>query len=119
MLALGGETPGRVGKGFRGNLAIVKELILYHKGSRNKPLGVSALIGEINGKSFGLNKYITVNDVDNAWYYGEILMSNVKMTRADAINKLKEAKELMDIEMMTREEFNKLKEELTPIIKGN
>ncbi len=41
------------------------------------------------------------------------------MTRADAINKLKEAKELMDIEMMTREEFNKLKEELTPIIKGN
>ena len=41
------------------------------------------------------------------------------MTRADAINKLKEAKELMDIEMMTREELNKLKEELTPIIKGN
>ena len=41
------------------------------------------------------------------------------MTRADAINKLKEAKELMDIEMMTREEFNKLKEELTQIIKGN
>ena len=66
-----------------------------------------------------MNKYITVNDLDNAWSYGEILMSNVKMTRADAINKLKEAKELMDIEMMTREEFDKLKEVLGPIIKGN
>ena len=37
-----------------------------------------------------MNKYITVNDLDNAWSYGEILMSNVKMTREDAINKLKE-----------------------------
>ena len=46
-------------------------------------------------------------------------MSNVKMTRDDAINKLKEAKELMDIEMITRDEFNKLKDELAPIIKGN
>ena len=36
-----------------------------------------------------------------------------------AIKKLKEAKELMDIEIITREEFNKLKEELAPIIKGN
>jgi len=66
-----------------------------------------------------MNKYITVNDLDNAWSYGEILMSNVKMTREDAINKLKEAKELLDIEMMTRKEFDKLKEELGPIIKGS
>mgnify|MGYP001364379557 FL=1 len=119
MLAMGGETPSRVGTNLKGDFAIISELILYHKGSRKKPLKVFAIVGEINGRAFGMNKYITVNDLDNAWSYGEILMSNVKMTRADAINKLKEAKELMDIEMMTREEFDKLKEELGPIIKGS
>jgi len=119
MLAMGGETPTRVGTNLKGDFAIVKELILYHKGSRKKPLKVIAIIGEINGRAFGMNKYITVNDLDNAWSYGEILMSNVKMTREDAINKLKEAKELLDIEMMTRKEFDKLKEELGPIIKGS
>ncbi len=39
------------------------------------------------------------------------------MTRAEAIAKLKEAKERLDLEMMTQEEYDKLKKELTPIIK--
>ncbi|MCA0933104.1 hypothetical protein LCM02_11620 [Lutimonas saemankumensis] len=37
--------------------------------------------------------------------------------RQEAIAKLKEAKDLVDLEMMSKEEFNSLKEELTPIIK--
>lgn len=78
----------RVGTGLKGDMALIVELILYHKGNRKKPLKVSAIIGEINGKAFG-------------------------------INKLKEAKDLMDIEMMTRDEFDKLKEESAPIIKGD
>ena len=41
------------------------------------------------------------------------------ISRDEAIKKLKEAKDLLDIEMMTREEFDKLKEELRPIIKGS
>ena len=41
------------------------------------------------------------------------------ISRDEAIKKLKEAKDLLDIEMMTREEFDKLKEELVPIIKGS
>lgn len=39
-----------------------------------------------------------------------------KMTREEAIAKLKEAKELMDIEMISKEEFDALKKELAPII---
>jgi hypothetical protein len=78
----------RVGTGLKGDMALIVELILYHKGNRKKPLKVSAIIREINGKAFG-------------------------------INKLKEANDLMDIEMMTRDEFDKLKEESAPIIKGD
>lgn len=40
------------------------------------------------------------------------------MSREEAIAKLKEGKDLMDMEMMSAEEFEALKEELTPLIKG-
>ena len=41
------------------------------------------------------------------------------MTRAEAIAKLKEAKDLMELDMMSQEEFDALRTELTPIIRGN
>ena len=75
------------------------------------------VLGEINGRAFGVNKYLSVMDSELAIESGEILLKNRKMTREEAIEKLKEAKGLMEIEMMTKEEFDQLKEELTPIIK--
>lgn len=47
---------------------------------------------------------------------GEIKLIGAKMTRAEAIEKLKKQKELLDLEIITQEEYNKLKEELAPII---
>ena len=38
------------------------------------------------------------------------------MTREQAIAKLKEAKDLVDLGMMSKEEYEKLKVELTPLI---
>jgi hypothetical protein len=38
------------------------------------------------------------------------------MSREQAIAKLKEAKDLVDLGMMSKEDFEKLKVELTPII---
>jgi hypothetical protein len=74
------------------------------------------VLGEINGRAFGINKYLSVMDSELALESREILLKNRKMTREEAISKLKEAKELMEIEMMSKEEFNKLKKELAPII---
>ena len=74
------------------------------------------VLGEINGRAFGINKYLSVMDTELAIESGEILLKNRKMTRDEAIAKLKEAKELMEIDMMTKEEFEELKKELTPII---
>ena len=75
------------------------------------------VLGEINGRAFGANKYMSVMDAELALESGEILLLNRKMTRDEAIAKLREAKELMDIEMMSKEEFEQLKKELAPIIK--
>jgi len=74
------------------------------------------VLGEMNGRAFGINKYLSVMDTGLAIESGEILLKNRKMTREEAISKLKEAKELMEIDMMTKEEFEKLKKKLRPII---
>ena len=50
---------------------------------------------------------------------GEILLKNRKMTREEAIAKLREAKELLDLEMMSQEDYDALKKELSPIIMNN
>jgi hypothetical protein len=41
------------------------------------------------------------------------------MNKESAITKLKEQKELLDMGMITKEEFEKTKTELTPYIMGN
>ena len=55
-------------------------------------------------------------DTELAIESGEVLLLNRKMTREEAISELKEAKELVDIDMMSKEEFEKLKKKLAPII---
>jgi hypothetical protein len=61
-------------------------------------------------------RYVTASNV--SLENGEALNPNRAMTRSEAIAKLKEAKDLMELEMMTKDEFNKLRDELTPIIKA-
>jgi hypothetical protein len=97
--------------------AIVTEIKAYHRGSKKKPLYLVMVLGEMNGKAFGINKYLSVMDTELAIESEEILLKNRKMTREEAILKLKEAKDLMDIEMMSKEEFENLKKELGPIIR--
>lgn len=40
------------------------------------------------------------------------------MTRKEAVAKLKKFKDLLDLEIISQEEYDALKEQLTPIIKG-
>jgi type IV pilus biogenesis protein CpaD/CtpE len=43
-------------------------------------------------------------------------LKSLGMSREEAIAKLKEAKDLVDLGMMSKEDFEKLKAELTPLI---
>ena len=74
------------------------------------------VLGEVNGRAFGINKYLSVMDTELAIEFGEVLLKNRKITRDEAILKLKEAKELVQIEIMTKKEFEDLKNKLRPII---
>ena len=47
---------------------------------------------------------------------GELINPNAPMNRTQAIAKLKESKDLLDLGMLTQEEYDELKKELTPTI---
>lgn len=117
MSAMNGDAQSMADNSLKNTIVIVNEIKTYHRGSKKKPLYVVMVLGEINGRAFGINKYLSVMDTELAIESGEILLKNRKMTREEAIAKLKEAKELMEIDMMSKEEFEELKIELTPIIK--
>jgi hypothetical protein len=116
MTAMNGDSQIMADNSLKNTTVVVNELKTYHRGSKNKPLYVVMVLGEINGRAFGINKYLSVMDTELAIESGEVLLKNRKMTRDEAIAKLKEAKELMEIEMMSKEQFDELKKELAPII---
>lgn len=116
MASMNGEAQFMADNSLKNTSVIVQEIKAYHRGSKNKPLYVVMVLGEINGRAFGANKYLSVMDTELAIESGEILLKNRKMTRDEAIDKLKEAKELMEIDMITKEEFEELKKELAPVI---
>lgn len=118
MSVMNGDAPTMADNNFKNSTVIVNELKTYHRGSKNKPLYVVMVLGEINGRAFGINKYLSVMDTELAIESGEIILKNRKMTRDEAIAKLKQSKELMEVDMMSKEEFEELKKELAPIIKN-
>ncbi|KXH79073.1 hypothetical protein [Chryseobacterium kwangjuense] len=73
------------------------------------------VLEEINGRAYGNNKYLSLMDTELEIESGAILLKNRKMTRVEAIAKLKEAKELLEIDMMSKQEFDELKKNLAPI----
>ena len=118
MTAMNGDAQNMADNSLKNTTVIVNEIKTYHRGSKKKPLYVVMVLGEINGRAFGINKYLSVMDTELAIESGEVLLKNRKMSRDEAIAKLKEAKELMEVDMMSKEEFEELKIELAPIIKN-
>lgn len=116
VTAMNGDAQIMADNSLKNTRVIVNEMKTYHRGSKNKPLYVVMVLGELNGRAFGINKYLSVMDMELAIESGEVLLKNRKMTREEAIEKLKEAKELMEIDMMSKEDFEELKKELAPII---
>lgn len=65
-------------------------------------------------KGYGLVPVLI--DYETALDLGEIINPSTKLTKEQAIAKLKEAKELLNLEVITQADYNKLKSEMTPII---
>ncbi len=86
----------------------VRKLIVQKTNKKRKP------IVWVDFKGWGLAPvYISYEQALEA---GEVINPKANMTRQEAIDKLKEAKDLLDLELMTREQYDMLKEKLAPII---
>jgi hypothetical protein len=102
----------------QGSVFIVEKISANHtKLSKKSPVGVTVTAIEPDAPSI-MNKR-TIGNLEKAILLGEIISPNAPMTRAEAIAKLKESKELLDLEIISQEEYDNLKVELTPIIRGD
>lgn len=125
-----GNTKGVKNKEFKplphnysGNKVIVKSFFITHKrfnryklfpNRKKMPLRVSIFVrSPKNILSYSRN---TILDIEEALSSGEIVNHNAPLSREDAIKKLKESKDLMDLEFLSREEYEELREKLKPII---
>jgi len=105
---------------FKGTKVIVESLkVNRQKLKRKSELMILAYVYDPAMSSLFGEKRRTIVDLELALSTGEVVNPNQKMTREQAIGKLKEAKDLLDLGLLTQEEYDKIKLELTPIIMNN
>jgi hypothetical protein len=108
--ALAGKAPEPLGANSSGDNTIIKKIAV----GGTKKAGFKIYVVGKGNCGMCPNNMI---DFEEALATGEIQSKG--MSREQAIAKLKEAKDLVDLGMMSKEDFEKLKLELTPIIIKN
>ena len=102
-----------------GNTPIIIERIRVYKPSMGQPATIVVDFSKKDGSNLGMGKLGNTFNLERAISLGELINPNAPLTREQAIAKLKEAKDLLELEMMSKDDFEALKAELTPIIMGN
>jgi len=106
-----------LGAGASTNKVIVEFVTVAHtKLKRKSPLSVAVFVRNPNiGKAMSGR---TILDIEKALSFGEIIDPNAPLTRSQAIAKLKESKDLLDLGLLSEDAYKLIKSELTPIIMG-
>ena len=108
-------TPEQLGDVYSGEEVVVTSIKVQHT-KLNKNSSIQIMLYVQNPNAPALMKKRTIFDLEMAVETKEVINPNAAMTREQAISKLKEAKDLLDLGMMTQEEYDKMKGELSPII---
>ena len=110
--------PIKLNTNWSGRELIVTEMYAGHLGGgKHQPLGIYLNIGNSDGTELVKGMLnIEITNIDAALEQGEIFTKRFTMSKNDAIKKLKEAKDLLDLGVITLTEYEKQKTNLTPII---
>ena len=128
-----GNTKGTRTKEFRslphnysGTKVVVKSLFVVHKkytgyklfpNRKKMPLSVNIFVKDLkSNRSLFTYSRKTILDIEEAFSSGEVVNCNALPSRKEAIRILKEKKDLMDLGFVTKEEYEILKEKLSPVI---
>jgi len=103
------------GSNFSDTEIVVEKIKIYRTG---KTIGAIVDFTKKDGTNTAMGKYGSILGLTTALNKGEVINPNRPMNRQEAIAKLKEAKDLLELEMMSQDEYDTLKAELAPIIKG-
>ena len=109
MAAMGGIS--YLPENLKGLDAKIIEIKIVHSGFSKNSLAGPVLILEINGVT------VSVLNYKLAFENGELINPNRPMNRSEAIAALNEQKDLFDLGMITKEQFEVKKEELGKFIK--
>lgn len=110
------STPSPLAGNMQTEKVVVEKIMSYHtKMSRKSTVGI--VIHAMNPNSPKISNGRSIMDYEKAISLGEVTNPKKGMTREAAIAKLKEAKDLLDLEIITQDQYNTLKEELTPLIR--
>ena len=105
---------------YSANTPVVVDKIRVYKPAMGQSASIVVDIISTDGSNLGgIYKRACILNFERAIALNEIINPNAPLNREQAIAKLKEAKDLLELEMMSQEEYDKLKEELTPIIRAN
>lgn len=108
-------SPVQLGDVYTGEEVIVTSIKVQHsKLTKKSPLQIMLYVQNTSAPALARNR--TIFDLEMAVDTKEVVNPNAAMTKEQAIAKLKEAKDLLDLGMMTQVDFDQLKEKLTPII---
>ena len=100
--------------GFERNKYVIEEIKITRSMGK---VGATFFLKDTEAKGALNVKYLTASDY--SILRGELINPNRPMTRDEAIAKLKESKDLLELDMMSQEEYDELRKKLGPIIRGN
>lgn len=102
-----------------GSVLIVSQIGAKHtRNSKNSPMDIFIIAKSVRAQKFLGNDRRIISNYEKALEVEEIYLKNRKMTKKEALTILKEKKELFDLGVLSKEEFDKIKETLSPILLG-
>jgi len=101
----------------QGNMVVVEYVSVWHTKMTRKSL-LNPMVFVKNPK-LDIFAGRTVLDIEKAINFREIVHPNAPLSRDEAIAKLKEGNDLLNLGLINQEEYEVLKKELSPIIMGN
>jgi len=103
------------------SMAIRNTKVIVERMRVKRSMGRTYIIGDlkqIDVAKKAMFSYVGAYNMKIAFNEKELIDPNAPLTRAEAIAKLKESKELFELDMMSKEEYDSIRKELTPIIKN-
>jgi hypothetical protein len=110
LAALGGTS--YLQDSWRGDRVIISSIIMYQD---RRGGNVNIVVKQASGINIDL--YATILDVEKALDFGEIINPKATLTSDQALAELKKAKDKLDLGLITQEEYEKIKSELSQYIK--